>query len=250
MNCKHIVCSHRGSFLSYNRYWQDTNLNFEYLIDTSNGFLKPDHESTLYDEYSLRKDLNFEGEVSKKHYWNSQGNRNIIWFYAHLRMLLYFKKHPGYSYYWFYDDDVTVADWDIFHKAFENNDSDFISYYCFKHSQVTSQPLIPILDDNSTSGQGWFNRFPGHGDILFDDTTEYFGSFFPIVRLSNKALTKLSQCLDEGIYGYSEGFVPTILNYYGLKLDTIFDNTSTIKYLKDNQVDITHKNIKIDWSWI
>ena len=86
---------------------------------------------------------------------------------------------------------------------------------------------------------------PGDGDKLPDDFTEKFGSFFPIVRLSNSALKLLHELLFDGIYGYSEGFVPTILNYHGFKLDTIFDNTSKGKYFDNDKVQVKHKHIKI-----
>lgn len=244
---KNIVCTYHGTYPSYKNYWNKVDIEFDYLTDVTS---KPLDVGLQYTEQNIRDTFSFEGEVSKRHYWNSYGNRNVIWFFAHLRMVYYFDNNPGYNYYWFFDDDVTVAKWDSFFKAFENNRSDFISYYCFKEQSVNSQINIPHMDRNTTSGHTWFERFPGDGDILYDDTTEYFGSFFPIVRLSNNALSKLSQCLKQGIYGYSEGFVPTVLNYYKMSLDTIFDNNSQGKYFNDDIVQVKHKNSKINWSWI
>ena len=83
------------------------------LIDThgeSISDLGIDHQF-LYSESDVRKNLNFNHSVSKKHFWNSQGNKNIIWFYAHLRMMNFFLKNPTYDYYWFFDDDVKCNDW-------------------------------------------------------------------------------------------------------------------------------------------
>ena len=250
MQVKHVVCTHRNTFLSYNNYWVKSGLDFEYLADTTPGVLIPEHKYVSYDENTIRKELSFTGEVSKQHYWNSHGNRNIVWFYAHLRMVWYWTHHPGFDYYWFYDDDLTVADWDSLHNGFINNTSDFISYYLFKEESVQSQPNIPKIDKNSSSGNNWFNRFPGPGDILPGDNKELFGSFFPIVRYSNRALELLTSLLKEGVYGYSEGFVPTILNYHNYTLDTIFDNTSNSKYFDNSIVQLKHKNITINWSWI
>ena len=243
---KNIVCTHNGTFNAYDKHWQQAGIDFEYLTDVTKNKLDI---GLQYTEQDVRDALNFTGEVSKTHFWNPMGNRNIIWFYAHFRMLYYYIYNSSYDYYWFFDDDVTVADWDTFFKSFENNESDFISYYCFKEEKVNSQINIPIIDDNSYTGNLWFNRFPGHLDRV-PDTKDYFGSFFPIVRLSNKALAKLYDINKKGLYGYSEGWVPTILNYNGFTLDTIFDNKSQGKYFDNDKVQVKHKHIKIDWEWL
>jgi len=244
---KNVVCTHHGTFKSYDNYWSNAGLNFDYLTDVT---YQPLNVGLQYTEQDIRNTFKFEGSVSKKHYWNSYGNRNIIWFYAHLRMVYYYINNKNYNYYWFFDDDVTIDNFDTFFKSFETNRSDFISYYCFKEPSVKSQLNIPVIDYNTTSGPTWFERFPGVGDILFPDTTEYFGSFFPIVRLSNNALAKLTQLLKEGIYGYSEGFVPTVLNYFGMTLDTIFNSDSQSNYFNDELVKVKHKHGKINWEWI
>jgi hypothetical protein len=250
MKIKHIVCTHTGSYLGYKNYWEKSGLDFEWLIDTTKGYLDTNHPNLQYNELAIRESLNFKHDVSKKHYWNSYGNRNIIWFFAHLRMLFYYGVNPGYDYYWFYDDDVTVKDWDTFHKAFENNTSDFISMYCFKDKNVIAQPNIPNIDDKTTSKHMWFERFPGDGDTLPKNNMARFGSFFPIVRLSNKALIETVKLHNEGFYGYSEGWLPTVLNDKELTLDTIYNNESQGSCFDDEVVDIKHKNTKIGWNWI
>mgnify|MGYP001170322115 FL=1 len=243
-----IVCTCSHSYNQYKNYWNNTGLDFDYLSHKINDKVKLD--GLVFTEENLRKDFDFDLDVSKKHYWNSFGNRNIVWFYAHLRMLYYYNLNPGYDYYWFFDDDLNVDNWEIFLKSFEKNNSDFISYYLFKEANVKSQPNIPNIDNNTTSANFWFERFPGHGDILYEDTTEYFGAFYPITRFSNNALAKLSEVTLQGLSGWHEGFVPTILNYHGFKLDTIFNNTSKSKYFDDDIVNVKHKHTKIHWSWI
>lgn len=247
---KHIVCTHRNTFSAYSRYWDTVDLDIEYLADNTNGLLQPTKPSLLYTESDIRKTYGFKEEVSKNHFWNAHGNRNIIWFYAHFRMVYYYSLNPSYDYYWFYDDDVVAKDWDLFHKAFENNDADFLANYVFKEKSVNSQPKVPNVNDEMASGNGWFDRFPGEGDILPQDTTDMFGSFFPVVRLSNRALNKLNNLLLDGVHGYSEGFVPTILNYFGYSLDTIYNNKSQGNNFDDTIVQLVHKNNKTNWSWL
>ena len=153
--------------------------------------------------------------------------------------------NPNEDWYWFMDDDVICDNWSEFFKSFENNTSDFISYYLFKNTNIDSQGNIPTIDSNTHSGTAWFDRFPGDGDNI-DKSDELFGSFFPIVRFSNKSLKHLTDLLINNIHGYSEGFVPTQLNKDGFTLDTIFNNQSKSDHFDVNKIHILHKNIKVD----
>ena len=239
---KVIVCTCDNTYKSYESYWNSVDFEFEFLSDRYPIGIE-------YDEQKVRDIFNFKGDVSKKHFWNSQGNRNIIWFYAHLRMAYYYMLNPNEDWYWFMDDDVICDNWSEFFKSFENNTSDFISYYLFKNTNIDSQGNIPTIDSNTHSGTAWFDRFPGDGDVI-NGTDELFGSFFPIVRFSNKSLKHLTDLLINNIHGYSEGFVPTQLNKDGFTLDTIFNNQSESDHFDVNKIHILHKNIKVDWSWI
>ena len=239
---KVIVCTCDNTYKSYESYWNSVDFEFEFLSDRYPTGIE-------YDEQKVRDVFNFKGDVSKKHFWNSQGNRNIIWFYAHLRMAYYYMLNPNEDWYWFMDDDVICDNWSEFFKSFENNTSDFISYYLFKNTNIDSQVNIPTIDSNTHSGTAWFDRFPGDGDFI-NRTDELFGSFFPIVRFSNKSLKHLTDLLINNIHGYSEGFVPTQLNKDGFTLDTIFNNQSKSDHFDVNKIHILHKNIKVDWSWI
>ena len=239
---KVIVCTCDNTYKSYESYWNSVDFEFEFLSDRYPTGIE-------YDEQKVRDIFNFKGDVSKKHFWNSQGNRNIIWFYAHLRMAYYYMLNPNEDWYWFMDDDVICDNWSEFFKSFENNTSDFISYYLFKNTNIDSQGNIPTIDSNTHSGTAWFDRFPGDGDFI-NRTDELFGSFFPIVRFSNKSLKHLTDLLINNIHGYSEGFVPTQLNKDGFTLDTIFNNQSKSDHFDVNKIHILHKNIRVDWSWI
>tara|TARA_B110000977_G_scaffold176691_1_gene232611 strand:- start:627 stop:1352 length:726 start_codon:yes stop_codon:yes gene_type:complete len=239
---KVIVCTCDNTYKSYESYWNSVDFEFEFLSDRYPTGIE-------YDEQKVRDIFNFKGDVSKKHFWNSQGNRNIIWFYAHLRMAYYYMLNPNEDWYWFMDDDVICDNWSEFFKSFENNTSDFISYYLFKNTNIDSQGNIPTIDSNTHSGTAWFDRFPGDGDFI-NRTDELFGSFFPIVRFSNKSLKHLTDLLINNIHGYSEGFVPTQLNKDGFTLDTIFNNQSESDHFDVNKIHILHKNIRVDWSWI
>jgi len=251
---KNVACmctvSHIHNNLSNQWLPLITNENYDkfLIVDTTNN----DHvkEGFLYTENDVRRNLNFPHDVSKRHYWNSMGNRNIIWFFAHLRMMNFYLSHPNYEYYWFFDDDLKMDDWSSFLSQTDNDRSDFISYFIFKKNGVTSQEKIPVIDRRTTSSHMWFERFPGDGDNLPEGITEFFGSFFPTTRFSNRAMSKLVELNNMGYYGYGEGFVPTVLNYHGFTLNTLITSEDQSEIFDFTNNKIWHKNIIVDWAWI
>jgi hypothetical protein len=251
MNNIHCVCTTPQIYSSYASHWENFPKDTRELIWVSDITKDPSFDLGFkYTEKELRKNLNFYGDVSQNHYWNSQRNKNIIWFYAHFRMLNFYIENPNYDYYWFFDDDVKMTNWEAFFEGTDNDDSDFLGYFIFKNNNVDSQPTVPNIDDRTFSKNMWFERFPGDGDIIGNDITELFGSFFPVNRFSNRAMKKLLELNNEGFSGYSEGFVPTMLNKYGYKLSSLIKPDNTSNYFDVNEVNIKHKNIKIDWEWI
>lgn len=190
----------------------------------------------------------------KGHWWNPVGNRNMIWFYPYVRMLYFFKQHPDYDFYWFFDDDFSCNDFSAFLKSFaDNREDDFIAYFLFKHRSVPEgdQPGVPRENDAMYS-RGWFaqDRFPGPGDILPAHCTQLFGSFFPVVRWSRRSLEHLLGVLEQGYQGYGEGFVPTVLNAAGFKLGSLFGPDNTSKYFDASKILLAHKNHRVTWSWL
>jgi hypothetical protein len=187
-----------------------------------------------YLEENLKDSFNFNVEPSDKHWWNIGGGRNIVWFYPHLRMLYFYKIFPNYNYYWFFDDDVTFPNGQLYdfinqHKSL---DHDCMISYIFTHETSTNNSNVPTMDENMvsyhSSNHNWLVHYPGPGDIHGEDVKEKYGSYFPLVRLSKKAMETLIEEHEKGLYGYSEGFVPTILNHRGLKLYSIFDKNSEV----------------------
>ena len=203
-----------------------------------------------FTEDGLRQRFNFTQEVSKKNWWNSHGNRNIAWFYAHLRMLNFYVDHPNYDYYWFFDDDIKMDDWELFFNSFKNEEADFLTYFMFKNYDVETQPDVPVIDSRTLSGLEWFKRFPGSDANLPSDMTKLVGSFFPTTRFSNRALKTILEYTNNGYHAYHEGMVPTILNYEGQVLKSIINSDDTSNFFDVDKVNILHKHTKIKWEWI
>lgn len=244
-NTIHLISTCPQTHKGWEHHWKGFPYNSQWLWDNNDG---NGGKGFVYDEKSLCDKLGFQGSVSKKHYWNSFGNRNIIWFYAHFRMLNYYVDNPNYDWYWFYDDDVTCDDWEGFINSFNEVKTDFISWLLFSKENYKEE--IPMIDKDTTSEHMWFERFPGDGDSLPFYITEWYGSFFPVVRYSNSALNTLVQQFKWGWSGYSEGFVPTILNYYNHSLGSIFNKDGSSNYYDVNKINLKHKHQNIGWDWI
>lgn len=239
-----------GSFIKHWKYFCDIPNSFK-IIDNNGGDATNDTIPIfLYTEEDIRKNFNFNEQVSRNHYWNSYGNRNLVWFYAYLRMINFYISHPNYEYYWFFDDDVTMDNWELFFKGFENINTDFLSYFLFKNTNVDSYPEVEKIDSLTHSGNGWFRRFPGDKDTLEKSIKDYYGSFFAIVRYSNRSLKELVKLTENNYYGYGEGFVPTSLAQKEFTMNGIFQSNNESKYFDDSLVNVKHKHSKITWEWL
>ena len=225
----------------------NSNYVFSKIVDcTKNDELEDGYKFT---EQDIRDNFGFYSNVSKKHYWNSEGNRNIVWFYAHFRMLNFYIKHPYFDYYWFFDDDVKIDDWEKFLLEVDQDTSDFISYFVFKDKDNPKFNHIPTIDNKTVSDHMWFERFPGDQDHLPDGVKNIFGSFFPINRYSNSAMEYLKELTLQGYHGYGEGFVPTVLANKGFSVNTLYDKSHNSNLFDTNNT-ILHKDSIIKWEWI
>lgn len=201
---------------------------------------------------NLRKELNFYLEPSDKHWWNNGGGRNIVWFYPHFRMMYFYKIFPDYRYYWFFDDDVTFPNNDLykFVDAHKNLNHDCMITYLFSDIDAKNESgvltMTPGMGSFHSNDYNWLSHYPGPGDNHPSEIKEKYGSYFPLVRLSNEALSVLVEEHENGYFGYSEGYVPTILNYRGLKLYSIFNKES--KIIADESLQIHHRRYE-DLVW-
>lgn len=244
-NTAFVVSTCPQTHNSWQHHWNNFPYKLQWLWDNNNG---GEGKGFIYTEKEMCEGLGFNGSVSKRHYWNSFGNRNIVWFYAHFRMLWFYKNNPDYDWYWFFDDDVTCNDWISFIQKFGSKKEDFISWFIFSKEDYGDG--IRPLDKDTTSQHMWFERFPGDGDKLPWYIEQWYGSFFPVVRYSNSALNTLLQQFQWDLSGYSEGFVPTILNYYKHSLGSLFNKDGTSQYYDVSKIDLKHKHQKIGWEWI
>ena len=127
----------------------------------------------------------------------------------HFALLDFYKKNPGYRYYWYVEDDVRFnGDWKTFFSFFENNESDFISSHIRTYSD---EP-----DWHWWSSIKYINvNIP---------VTRCLASFNPIFRISNDALEFIDQALSNGWMGHHEVLLPTLLNLGNYKIEDFGGN--------------------------
>jgi len=256
-----VICTTRG-FTAYYKDWkQDLTISKDnyVLCDTTSGTTYPidialdfiQDNIINYNETNVKKSLNFDTQPSDVHWWNLGGGRSIMWFYAHLRMLYFYRVHPEYDYYWFFDDDVTFPNHQLkeFLDSHKHLDHDCMITYLFSNVGNENPSNVPFVGPGMGSyhvpDHNWLIHYPGVGDKQPPYVTEKYGSFFPIVRFSNQAMKLLWQEHQKGYYGYSEGYVPTVLNYFGMKLYSIFNTESKVE--ANNNIIIHHKNWEMLW---
>lgn len=229
--------------------------NFYILFDNSKNIV---HEELVrsyktnnicdYSELEFNH-FNFNKPIDLRHRWGS--HQNPKYFYAHFRMLMMFLKNPDFDYYWFFDDDVTFTG-NIKQFLYDYNyiNDDFIAIQAFKKENYIGLPRISIINDKMLGSHGnWLSLCPGPGDN-FKTTDKHIGSFFPIVRFSNRAMNFLYRIHQEGYYGYSEGFVPTSLASEGYYVSSMLDENNNFYIPNQTNCQLYHKGIDFTWAWL
>ena len=79
LNNVYCVCTVPSTYQSYVKHWdsfKETGRELTFVSDISSDSLFD--VGFLYNETNIRMSLNFSKDVNKKNFWNSVGNRNII----------------------------------------------------------------------------------------------------------------------------------------------------------------------------
>jgi hypothetical protein len=228
--------------------------NFFVLFDNQSN-LKIEEISEKYDNspISLFNDddfikYGFNKPIHKNHFWGS--HQNPKYFYAHYRMLVHYINNPNFEYYWYFDDDVEFnGDLKNFLSDYDSLNDDFMAIQVFKKEDYAEFPKVSIINNRMLGSRGyWLGHCPGPGDN-FKNTSKHMGSFFPIVRFSNNALSHLYNLHKDGYFGYSEGFVPTSLASDGFKVSSMMDEFNNFQ-ISNNSCELIHKGQNFTWEWL
>lgn len=123
-----------------------------------------------------------------------------------LPVLLFFKAHPEYDHFWTIEYDVRFSGaWDRFFSTFEKNDADLLG------TTLTRYERIP----------GWFHWPSLDLGAMRVGKDAYLRGFFPVYRLSRRALERLDRDYRTGVKGHFECLVPTLLQHAGMTIEDI-----------------------------
>ena len=192
----------------------ENNYDVFFLCDNTRGlFTRFQKEQGFYlFTIDQLKNLDYPGknnlEYNKEHTRNTrdQKKRNFVMGYTELPVLLFFKDHPEYKYYWVIEYDVRYSGlWRDFISYFHSSASDLLATSLISYSEVKGWPRWRSLD---------FNGMAVNKD-------EYLRGFFPIYRISNQALQILDKDYKSGVNGHYECLMPTLIHHAGLQLEDI-----------------------------
>lgn len=123
-----------------------------------------------------------------------------------LPLFLFFRANPQYAHYWVVEYDVRFSGgWDAFFSAFAGNGADLLGTTLSRHGQIPDWYHWPTLD---LAGR------PGRKEA-------FLRGFFPIYRLSRRALTQLDSDYRDGVKGHFECLIPTLLSLAGMTIEDI-----------------------------
>jgi hypothetical protein len=133
-------------------------------------------------------------------------NFNFVPGSTDLPVLHYYGNNPGYDYYWIVEYDVRYSgSWRDFFSGFANSEADLLGTTLTRYRDVPDWFHWPSLD--------LLDR-PARQDT-------YLRGFFPVYRLSNRALARLDRDYRTGVKGHYECLVPTVLFRAGLTIEDV-----------------------------
>jgi Protein of unknown function (DUF3405) len=140
--------------------------------------------------------------------------------HVELPVLLFFKAHPEYAYYWTIEYDVRfTGSWDRLFAHFEDSDADLLG------TTLTRRHEIPAWHH-------WSSLDVAAKDI---GPESYLRGFFPIYRLSHGGLSQLDRDYHDGAKGHFECLIPTLLHNAGLTIEDIGGDGEFVKPANRNR---------------
>ncbi len=122
---------------------------------------------------------------------------------CHLRSIDFFRRAPGYRFYWFVEYDVVYSgNWRRFFSSFDDDASDLLAAH------------VRLARDDAE--WPWASTFGPGADRLTDE--ERLIAFLPVHRISARGLEAVERKVAEGWIGHFEAIVPSALAHDGLSV--------------------------------
>ncbi len=137
----------------------------------------------------------------------ARGRRGGVQFgTADLPLLLYYRRHSNYQYYWVVEYDVRFSgSWRVLLGAFSANDADLLCTTLTRHAKVPRW-------------YHWRSLRPPSGALR---KQEMIRGFMPIYRISGRALAEVHAAYSAGWMGHYECTLPTLILRNALRIEDI-----------------------------
>lgn len=182
-----------------------------FLADNSRGLFQRFEQDDRFWLFTLDdlQQLNYPGKQQLAYSMNPEQRnpyhqkRNFRMGNSELPLLHYFHAKNNYEFYWVVEYDVRFSgDWSTLFQYFSASEADLLATSLQEQEQVPQWARWDSLHlpDGHASG----NRVKG---------------FFPIYRISNRALQRLDQVYRAGAAGHYEALMPSVLSQAGMVLE-------------------------------
>jgi Protein of unknown function (DUF3405) len=183
------------------------------LCDNSSGLFddKQDRENHFLFTIEQLSRLNFPGKAPTYSQKARRANPHHKEFNfrpgsIELPVLLYYRHHPEHDYYWVVEYDVRYSgSWDHFFSYFDGSDTDLLGTTMNRFDEVPN----------------WFHWKALNLRSKPIAKKDYIRGFFPIYRISKRALEQLDRDYQTGVGGHFECLGPTLLRHAGLTIEDI-----------------------------
>lgn len=144
---------------------------------------------------------------------------------AHFPLLDFFLSHPEYDFFWFIEFDVRyTGDWESLFRAFEKDDSDFITSHI---RRLRDEPYWC-----------WWDSLSHPSKAIPRD--QYVRSYNVIFRISKRALWYIHEAQKDGWRGHNEVSLPTLLLQGGFSITDFGGNGEFVPAGRVNAVYTSH----------
>ena len=178
----------------------------------------------VFTQKNLRA-LGFSGKQDLR--LSGAGARSLKLGNAELPVLLFAGAHPHYDYYWVIEYDVRFSgSWGDFFGACATSEADLLG---------TS---ITRYDDNPDWSHWPSMKLPG----LDVPRAQWLRGFFPVYRLSRKAVSCINGGYQAAAQGHMESLFPTLVHHAGLIVEDIGGEGEFVPTGNQNRFYTNHRN--------
>jgi hypothetical protein len=125
---------------------------------------------------------------------------------ADLPLLLFFRRFPHYEHYWVVEYDVRYSgNWESLFGTFDSSSSALVGTTLKRRDQCPH----------------WSHWRALHLPTVEIEPSRWIRGFFPIYRMTRRALAELDRAYQGGCAGHMEALVPTVLAGQGLEIEDV-----------------------------